>query len=324
MPAPLNDDSKVMFGLLRDRRWHDYERVVSAIAARVPPGRALRKYEQYLRLSAKHRRNSALANEPLVDPAVDDDDRIARGAQRCAYATVSNWRRAGVLDVRNENETEPLRKEIRVKPGFSSPSVPGFEEPAAEPHDSPPEGPGPTEVPPEDSEPSEGDGEGPNEPLAVEVLGSEPEDVVGIVKGEDGRWRVTPVDRIKIEEWMAEEQVRDLDGDYSASPYAWPKVGSEKLTECPDCGLAIGDEQVHDQWHQNLRQATRGAEMALLDESQLRELLRDVTEQVMARFQQGMQGWLIQQFTQLMMSLAPPATGTQRWTDTDPRGAGKG
>lgn len=273
MAAPLNDDSKVLFRLLADRQWHNYEELLRGIEQMVPPGRAMRKYDQSVRLS---RRGKA---DPDWDPGHDDATRIELGRRRIAYAAVSNWIRQNALEARGYRK----QKEIRVIPGYTSKIIPGYEPSAGQ--DPGLQAQGQAEVPRGDSEPSEVSAEAGNEVSDDSV-------------------------QVRVFRRDGEEWVRVEDGPvthHRPSPGDWPPMSPALMGTCDDCGLAISDPAKHDDWHQAQVKPDTEPEMALLNTSQLQDAVRVVVSQELARFQSGMQGWLVQQFMQLEGTIAAMA-----------------
>ncbi len=128
-----------MFKLLADGQWHPYEEIRDKIAAAVPPGRALRKYQERIERARRER------NDPSYDTEANEDERIFYGQRGCAQIVITSWRGRGV-----QSRTDGAKKEIRMKPGFQAYGIevsPGQQDGS--------QGQGVSEGPPDDSEPSE-------------------------------------------------------------------------------------------------------------------------------------------------------------------------
>lgn len=109
MPTPPSDDTRTLFRLIADGEWHEYEEIRAKIAASVPPGRALRKYEERVEYKRKYK------NDPAYDTAVGEDERIHYGAKACAQVVITSWKGRGL-----QSREVAGRKWIRIRPGFVS------------------------------------------------------------------------------------------------------------------------------------------------------------------------------------------------------------
>ena len=284
MASPPSDETKRLFKAIADNRWHDYAEVIEQISEKVPPGKALRKYQHRLRASREFRGGTS-----ELEIEHTEDEQIRFGARALAQGTISSWRGKGVMIRVVEGV-----KYIRLKPGFNVAGVLGMsaQEAGAEAQDPgfPPGG--YTDPPPADSEPSESarepvqeasgvwqSGEAPAEPEAVQQPTAAP--VV-----EAAAEAVAPVD------------VDDAPG-LVAEPPPSPSVKLEDLTTCTECGLLVYNEPLHVGWHKARTEELGNREMALIDESGLRTLLGDVMRLGLDQFQHGMQGWLDGRFAEV-------------------------
>lgn len=292
MATPPNDDTKVLFRLLVDQQWHSYWEVRDAIAKTIPPGRALRKYEE----GVSFRRRYKHGNDPSYDSNLTEQDRIEYGARSCAGITITSWTRSGALLRRGEGRD----KEIRVKPGWTSWGIPGYE-PGTGEQDSAHQEQGDvarssTDRPPEDSEPLETAPVHAQEPSpAVEVVPETPTVVPGEGLAESiTEFRVLPrLDRVSL----------PLPPVAQASNPAWVPGGipvpAESPLACSRCGLAVGDRGVHDRWHAESVNSETPAELSLLNESQLKDLLSKEVIDAIGVFEENQRMWLAERFTEL-------------------------
>lgn len=330
MGSPPSDDSKMLFKLLADMQWHNYYEIKSQIADKVPPGRAVRKYEDDINSRRRMR------GDPTYDTTHDEATRIELGARRCAQTAISSWSGRGVI-IRGKGP----EKEIRVKPGFSAWGIPGFEPggeggavsdsqetgqtPAAA-QDPPFEAQGGTEVPPEASNGSESEQQTPQEasgskeaPVEATEWGAVPnskdtEALRVLARGPDGKW--TSVDREALDTPMP--AVRAVfpsePAGNSASSFDWPR---SVAPACGECGLAVSDAETHANWHVRIERFLSGSDGLMLTASQARDLILDVMGQELDQFQQGMQTWLEKQFAQLETTLALLRQVPAKWTVDD-------
>lgn len=323
MATPPNDDTKTLFRLLVDRQWHSYVEIRESIAKTVPPGRARRRYEQDYRHNRKTRRLHH--NDPDPEPRKSLDEQIDIGQRACARAIISSWKRAGaILQRGNDNG-----REIRVRDGFTSWGIPGFE-PQAEGDDPPFEPGGLPDLPLEVSVPSEPSSGMPDvyrEPDAAadDVMHSmctvdqhdgclsldseavapamlEREDARSFVKDGGGQWK--PVERF--------EPTRRLVN--AVSPEGVLTMGPDS---CERCGLTVGNRALHEQWHTEQTMRDTPSDVALLNESQLRDLIRGELSMLLDTFQDGVQQYLDQQFAQVEERIEATRRGSTRWIRSD-------
>lgn len=296
MATPPSDDTRVMFRLLKDGGWHNYAGVKASIAAQVPPGRALRKYQMRLR------QNRDLRNDPNTDIYRSEDDQVRLGQGACAQITMTSWIGKGII-TRGEGQD----REVKIKPGFKPWGI----EVGPEPQEPPPEPQGYTDPPPSDSEPSV-----PAADTAQEASVPEPEPVPVPQPEPEKAPEPEPVmpqllsdvidpppaagepdvpapgfQRPKVDDF-----VRDLpQGPEPSSQY----VANVPVWGCPECFLAVTDEAAHAKWHQELKADQSAEEFALVDREAMVTLIGDVTRQVLDEFQTGMQDWLEARFAEL-------------------------
>ncbi len=154
MATPPSDDTIMLFKLLADGKWHDYEEIRDRIMASIPPGRALRKYDERIAYARKAK------GDPYYDTEATEDERIYYGAKQCAQIVITSWKNRGLM----YSGTGP-NKQIRMKPGIKVYGVdveiadPEAGPAAAEPEKAQEEQEVPEvpEVPAEPAEPSEVD-----------------------------------------------------------------------------------------------------------------------------------------------------------------------
>ncbi len=295
MATPPSDDTIMLFKLLADGEWHPYQEIKDKLGASVPPGRALRKYEEAYR-AGRVQRNA----EPVTSP-LSEDDQIRYGGLKCAQVTISSWKGKGVIQRMVNGE-----KEIRMKPGFQSYRV---NDGAGQAPDPPQEAEGYTEVPPSDSEPSESPPPRPqevSEPSVVEQVEQAAPESVGVEQVEPEPPMVPPLQPLPA-------------SDYQLPPLS-PAVTAREPVECPECGLDVVNESRHQQWHEGLRKAAEARDIAFVDEKRLRSLILAVFVGELDRFQVGMQEYLEQQFGLVnaqFFALRHDYPGAQRWTARD-------
>jgi hypothetical protein len=283
MATPPSDDTRTMFRLLADGEWHSYAKIKAEIAKTVPPGRALRKYQERLR------QNRELRNDPNTEIIRSEDDQIRLGAAACAQITMTSWKGRGII-VRGEGPT----KQCKIRPGFKSW---GLEQPtpAGESQDPSKEPGGYTEVPPSDSDPPEAaratgeEASEPNPAAAVEASAEPaiPDDVIPeIVQGEPT--------------------------SSESSQY----VTNIPVMICPECFMAVTDLAGHEQWHLEIKSSQASPEALAVIPDTLKGLVEDVMRQVLDEFQLGMQDWFTERFAELerqMRLLRRPQGGRTPW-----------
>lgn len=329
MPTPPNADTLVLFRLLADKQWHRYLEVRDAIALTVAPGRAVRRYQQD-RMNDKSNKNRH-HNDPLPVSRRSEAEQIEYGQRSCATAVIASWKRAGAVLQRGMNDG----REIKVREGFTSWGIPGFMPGSDE--ESPPkaaeEPRGSTEVPPRESEPSETPLMS-SEPVSVPepepVSVPEPEVEVSVAVEEPvveprvPDWAnaapgVAEVDAVLVERFLGpREGPAPVD---AVSPNGGLEATPGALEWCELCGLTVGNAGLHSQWHAENVKSDTPSEMALLNESQLKDLLSKEIVDALDQFQGGLQGYLDGQFAQLEGMMAAALRMGMRWMDpeTKPR-----
>lgn len=309
MATPPSDDTREMFRLLADGEWHNYAEIKASVAAKVPPGRALRKYQMRLR------QNRELRKDPNTEIYRSEDDQIRLGQGACAQITMTSWIGKGII-----SKGEGPGKEVKIKPGFKPWGVETG--PVSEPQDPPEKAEGYTEVPPSDSVPSEPSGAG-----AQEASVSEPEPRYGWAEPPSDEQRAAdqaahgegtlPARRIKLEPESFERPISepgpvpepepDLPGaqllsdviDPAVQEPSSPYVTNVPVWSCPECFMAVTNEAEHARWHRELKAGPSAEEFALVDREAMVTLIGDVTRQVLDEFQSGMQDWFETRFAEL-------------------------
>lgn len=309
MATPPSPDTIMLFKLLEDpETWYGYYDIKTKIADKVAPGRAIRKYKQRLKESRE------LRGTPQTEIERSPSEMIRLGQMACAQVALTSWKGKGIM-IRGEGRY----KEIRIKPGFQSWGIVTEAEAGGEEQDPGKEAEGYTEVPPSDSEPSEGSRQGPesvSEPVAepqpavvetVEVPPDEPADIptftVDEVFGEQpAQPEPTPVPEQPEPEPapepapVVEDDLVDFDPALDAPS---PMVSIYEVETCPDCGMGMTDKAIHEEWHEQLRRVTSTSGSAFVDPETLRTLVEGVMRQALTRFQANMQNWLETQFAEL-------------------------
>lgn len=281
MATPPSDDTITLFKLLADEQWHPYFEIRDKLAKSVPPGRALRKYDEAYRMGRTQRKQ-----EPTGSP-LSEDDQILYGARKCAQVTISSWKGKGII-----SRGEGADKEVRIKPGFQAWGVSSAPETPQKPEGS-------TEVPPQSSVASESrpdrlDEESPPSP-------AQPEPAV--------RENVPEVSTVQPE--PVEDVIAVPDPVSPAGPppsdYAWPPMSPAVIATagsgCTICGLQVGDLMTHGQWHEELDSSLREVRQGLEDQLRSASQIEEVFARVLDQFQGGMQGYLDQQFAQVNSQL---------------------
>lgn len=308
MATPPSDDTRTMFKLIADGEWHNYQQVKAAIAATVPPGRALRKYQQRLQESRDIRRDSN------TEVYRSEDEQIRLGAMSCAQVTLTSWKGKGII-VRGEG----TEKQVKVKPGFHSWGI--VQAPVTTMQDPAKQGQGYTDLPPRDSEPFEARGVEPQEASAFNPepqAEPEPEpasmvelDALTVMQPSPvGSFLAAAPDSALVEgpkpaqQWVppadspfaAVSDVKAGPGDQPA-PSQW--VTNVPVQICSECSMAVTDLAAHEQWHAELKAEPGGKEFALVDREAMVTLVGDVTRQVLDEFQVGLQDWFEERFAEL-------------------------
>lgn len=315
MATPPSDETRTLFKLLLDREWHRYEDIHTALAATVPPGKALRRYEN--RLSASR----GLRGDQKTEILLTETEQIDFGQRGIAQATISSWKGRGIIQ-----RGEGRDKEIKIKPGFQTwgldDAVPQAAEsgPQAAGQDPPKEAQGYTEVPPSDSEPS--DATRTTREWPPPSAAGPPQE---ILPAEGGSFRppVEPLPRRQPNNaWVPRDEAH----------YAWPGSapevkGAEAIQSCVECGLAVIDMEIHEDWHASQSSAMshqvrisfdEATEQGVADRVQavLDPLLDQALSRALDRFQRGMQEYLENRFAQLEASLIALRTAVKqpdRW-----------
>lgn len=321
MATPPSDETKMLFKLLSDREWHRYEEIHLALAHTIPPGKALRRYENRLQASRGFR------GDNKTDIVLSETEQIDLGQRGIAQATISSWKGRGIIQ-RGDGPT----KEIKIKPGFQSwglaevvPSAKPGEPQTGAPQDPPNAGGGYPEVPRADSEPSSAARAAQEQhpepaPVAVASVTDEPAPP-GVDKGSSFR-PVEPLPRREPNStWIPEDQAH----------YAWPGAprgvtGEERVTaptppvvSCLDCGAMVGDQEIHEDWHVSQASAESHQIRITFDEEteravadRVQEAMAPLLDQALDRFQQGMQDYLETKFAQLEACLINLQTAPKR------------
>lgn len=266
MATPPNDDTRLLFKLLSDGGWHQYEEIRDRVAAAVPPGRALRRYQERVEYTRRSK------EDPGYDTQMSEDERIFYGQRAIGQSIITSWKGKGI-----QYRGEGTLKEIRIKPGFKSW---GLINPLAE-EKRPETARGETEVPPDDSEPSEPGQQAP----------AEAEPVTAVPEADEAPRTPEP---------LAQQSTAATEEEpyYDWTPSRSVSRATSSFT-CAVCGSWVTDEELHDQFHEAYEKKGSRSDMALFAESELRSLLGDVVRQELDQFQSGMQTWLGMQFTQL-------------------------
>lgn len=158
MPTPWSPDVRALIRLLEDYGWHDYKEVVERLAEKMPPGRALRRYEE--RVAYRRERNGT--TRYLSSP--EEDEKILYGQRVLANVAFNSLRRR-YLDIRVDDAG---RKQIRLRPG----AVPA-------PAQTDPDRPGGTPGTPEPFQEPTDERAGADEPVQDDASGAAAEDTEG-------------------------------------------------------------------------------------------------------------------------------------------------
>lgn len=320
MATPPNDDTKALFRLLADREWHNYDKIKKALAQTVAPGRALRKYQERVDYSRKYD-----ANSYKVLPS--EDEQIELGKVACAQIAITSWKGRGII-----SRGQGAEKEIKVKPGFRSYGIPGFDtEPEGQ--DPPPEPPGYTEVPPDDSEPSEADTSTPDGDSGLAGAVNEQLDgLLARIRAQKRPAAEVAEEAAEVEE--AEQALRErrakddiptfevdeiFPDAQSAEAYEWPKgtiMVPSTATPCIACGQLVVDIELHSQWHSEL---AGGASLPVFSLEDVRSQVDNALAAHLDAFQVGMTNWLVDQFAMLEQAfLSSRAQRPWRQVSTNP------
>lgn len=299
MATPPNDDTRMLFKLIADREWHSYEEIRDKVAEAVPPGRALRKYQERITYARQQK------NDPGYDTDLSEDERIFYGQRGCAQGVITSWKGRGL-----QFQGEGKDKVIRIRPGFKTWGVDVVGE-TAENEESPPD------PSPADSEPSE--------------AGQDPQEEAPVV---EAPFPVTPVVEPvhnppplaqAVDTWV-KEKLGSKEPPVAEEPFEYYDHSSPAVTdlrvpgECAICGLGVMNWEKHDDWHSRFEEVGSRSDMALFSESEVRTLLGDVMQQELDNFQGGMSIWLETQFADIHAALRALRRPQGRWADGDNRG----
>lgn len=285
MATPPTDATRELFKLIGDGEWHSYVEVREALAAKIPPGPALRKYE------SRAAQNKQYRNAEL-DQERSEDEKIHYGKLAVAQVTISSWKGRGLMHRVGENG-----KEIRVKPGFEVWGLkldPERQDPGKSSE-------GYTDLPSGDSEPSERD------PRAAEEVSGPDQDPAGESAAPDP----------PVVEAPAAADGGPAESDEPAFFESSPSVVIAGVRSCGICGREMRDFQQHMRVFHPVFSSAGQIAAESVDEVTLRTLIRAELASQLDLFQQGMQVWLTAQFMQLEASLRACHTPAQRWAAGD-------
>lgn len=339
MASQPSDDTRTLFKLLADNEWHRYEDVKDQLARTIPPGRALRKYEERLKSSRK------VHDTSNPTPALSEDDQIFYGGRACAQVTISSWREKGLAWKQDDFGV----KWIRIKPGFKAFGIAakGIEEALAQEAPKEPAAPvGTPEVPRADSEPSEASrrpSDGPSggaekaggfrdesgDVIAAPVPEAptrfiDPEPALQWRRNAEGNWERI-VDPTAGRPEPVFHPVGELPeaGDSNSPAASSQSVTVSGLQECSICGALSIDSGFHDQWHKDQNGVLEEIAKKIIDPVTLRTLFSEETGQSLQAFQLGMTQYLEVAFSQLeaqIQVLSKPGVSGPWWAV----GKGKG
>jgi hypothetical protein len=305
MATPPSDDSRTLFKLIADGSWHPYEEIRDRIAATVPPGRALRKYQERVAYARQYK------NDPSYDTSASEDERIYLGAKACAQIAITSWKGRGV-----QYSGDGPNKQIRIKPGFKSWGL---------------EAEGVGQPTPEASEGSEPGVEG-----ADEAQQQEARDWQSLLAAEEARdpksafWDVVEGRRAQYNQ-LTQQYFRSLEqGDAPNRPRPLlriePEVRELSAEEDQEAQRIFGPPEATDseQPGEELESVEEPppipqerpldrAEMALFNESEIRDLVAQEVAKQLDGFQGGMQEYLAEQFDQVRAQIAAAKAPSGRW-----------
>jgi hypothetical protein len=284
MATPPNDDTKMLMKLLADGQWHDYEDIRDRVAQAVPPGRALRKYQERIE-SARRQKNN-----PDYDTDASEDARIYYGARACAQTVITSWKDRGI-----EYSGTRANRKIRVRPGFRTWGVE-----VAPPTPEVPEVQNAPEMAPAEAE------EADLEPVSPQ--GYDPTEVEVGVPEIDFSISPPPVavgpPKLSVPK---------------PGPPPVPSPPVREAVECEECSQLVGNIKNHRRWHRREREAREATppvreEMALFAESEIRSLVQGIVKEELDKFQVGMQAWLANQFVQVEAAIRTAQHPVSSWS----------
>lgn len=288
MATPPSDDTRMLFRLLSDNLWHSYEEIRDKLAATVPPGRALRKYEERVEYARKYK------GDPGYDTTASESTRIFLGARACAQIVITSWKGRGI-----QQQGSATNKQIRVKPGFTSW---GLE------HEGVPI-------------PGSGDSGGAETPAEPPDEASESEPVVELTPEQDAALEAVydaAMRRVHGEDdTPAEEPVIDL-GFMSLPPIV---VDVPVVADGETSPSVVEPEVVEETVPVSVKPAVptpseptpQRNEMALFSESEIRHLMQEEIAKALDAFQAGMRLYLDEQFEQLRLDVTAKPQPAGRW-----------
>lgn len=301
MATPPNDDTRYLFRLIADGEWHPYEAIRDKVADAVPPGRALRKYQERIDYTRRSK------NDPHYDTDLTEDERIFYGQRGCAQGVITSWKGRGI-----QYRGEGADKQIRIRPGFKTWGVDAMGPDKAENEQTP------TDPSPEDSEPSEPGQQTPDEAVQQQ---QPPVIVTPVVEPVHS----PPPLAEAVAAWVEEKMGPSVDpDDFDREVYydgSSPAVTDTRAPgECPVCGLGVMDWELHEDWHRRYEEVGSRSDMALFSESDVRTLMGDVIRQELDNFQSGMSMWLETQFADVHAALRALRRPQGRWSEGTNRG----
>lgn len=102
MGGTMSSEAQMTLKLLDDLQWHGYEAVVQQVALTVPPGKALRKYNQV-------RDGMARRYGPRQSAELSEDDKIASGQRNYAVSAMNSLKERH-LEFQGEGSEKQVRK----------------------------------------------------------------------------------------------------------------------------------------------------------------------------------------------------------------------
>lgn len=311
MATPPSDDTRALFKLIADGQWHDYEEIRDKIAAAVPPGRALRKYQERIEYARKYK------GDPNYDTDLSEDERIYLGAKACGQIAISNWKGRGV-----QYDQSGERKRIRIKPGFSSWGLEAQGVPTPTLGDSvasEPAGEGFNEAP--------GEPPGDREPAAEDPAASAARQAAiaamrfGLMDPEERVIELT-AEQDRAVSAVFEEHLGQVHAEFSAGPVEDSDAEYAEYGLQPVTGQRSATQPGEPQHSLNsvTEESPRVAEkVAFFSESEVRHIIREEVAMMLDGFQKGMQDYLDTQFDLLNEAMRARNQRRGRWF-FDPNG----
>lgn len=287
MSSPMSNEAKMLLKLLDDGQWHTLESITSRLAATVPPGKALRRYD-----TREAQREEKYG--PRKTPELPDEMKIASGQRTLANVVINSLKKRYVDIVETVNG-RMVRK--RAQPAPDEPmevDAAELEDMLADTDDSKSDTQEVTNAAPQRAE-------NPKEPTARRAAHNCPR---------CGMWVVNTVQH---DLFHAEQDNTAAAARQFPVPKPAPEP-AEPVSSTDDSEMALFSEvQIREIVYSEVARALGKFEATMVvteaDNDKIRKLVRAEVETALDGFQHGMETFLNQRLYDLEMALTKPARG---------------